>query len=105
MTVKVAVEGRADRFPLGAAVVGQGGFASRKVVELPWTAAASDAGKLAVWLVEPKTGAVAMKTVTAEAFDSQTLILSAGLEGGEQVITAGGKFLYPGEIVAPQEAP
>ena len=32
-------------------------------------------------------------------------MLSDGLDGGEQIVTAGGKFLYPGEIVAPQEAP
>ena len=44
--------------PLGAAVIGQAAFAPRKVVELPWTAAASDAGQLAVWIYDPATHAV-----------------------------------------------
>ncbi|MDE3176380.1 MAG: efflux RND transporter periplasmic adaptor subunit [Pseudomonadota bacterium] len=105
VTVKVGVEGDPDKMPLGAPVIGRANFAARKVVELPWTAAASDAGALAVWVLDPASGAVAMKPVTAEAFDNETLILSAGLQGGEEVVTAGGKFLYPGEIVAPQERP
>lgn len=105
VAVKVGIEGDSDKMPLGAAVIGRADFAARKVVELPWTAAASDAGALAVWIVDPASGAVAMKPVTAEAFDNETLILSAGLEGGERVVTAGGKFLYPGEVVMPQEAP
>jgi RND family efflux transporter MFP subunit len=103
--VKVGLDDGADKMPLGAAVVGQAAFAPRKVVELPWTAAASDQGRLAVWLYDPATHAVAMKRVTAEAYDNETLVLNDGLADGDQVVTAGGKFLYPGEIVAPQEGP
>ena len=104
VTVKVGLDEGADAMPLGAPVIGRGGFAARKVVSLPWTAAASDGGHLAVWLVDPKTSAVSLKQVVAESFENETLLLNAGLAGGEQVVTAGGKFLYPGEIVAPQEA-
>jgi RND family efflux transporter MFP subunit len=103
VTVKVGLDEGADKMPLGAAVIGRGGFAARKVVSLPWTAVASDAGHLAVWLVDPKSLAVSMKRVTAESYENDTLLLSGGLTGGEQVVTAGGKFLFPGEIVAPQE--
>lgn len=102
VTVKVAVIEGANKMPLGAAVVGEAGFAPRKVVELPWSAAASDGGKLAVWIVDPASRAVSLKPVTAEAFGNERLILDGGLAGGEKVVTAGGKFLYPGEIVAPQ---
>jgi membrane fusion protein, multidrug efflux system len=105
VTVKVGIDDDADRMPLGAAVVGQAVFAARRVVELPWTAAASDDGRLAVWVYDPATRAVSMKRVSAEAYDNETLVLGDGLAGGEQIVTAGGKFLYPGEIVAPQEAP
>ena len=103
VTVKVGIDQGADKMPLGAGVVGQARFAVRKVVELPWTAAASDAGALAVWVYDPASGAVAIKKVVAEAFDNETLILAEGLSGGEKIVTAGGKFLYPGEVVAPQE--
>jgi len=102
--VKVAVVDGADKMPLGAAVVGEAGFAPSKVVELPWSAAASDAGKFAVWTVDPASRAVSLKPVTVEGFGNETLILDGGLSGGETVVTAGGKFLYPGEIVAPQRA-
>jgi RND family efflux transporter MFP subunit len=102
--VKVTVEGDADKMPLGAAVVGEAGFAPSKVVDLPWSAAASDEGKLAVWVVDPKSRTVSLQQVKALAFGDETLILAGGLSGGEKVITAGGKFLYPGEIVAPQGA-
>jgi RND family efflux transporter MFP subunit len=103
VAVKVGLEDDGGRLPLGAAVIGRGGFAPREVVELPWTAAASDGGKLAVWLYDPQSQAVRLQRVTAEAFDNDRLILNGGLKGGEKVVTAGGKFLYPGEIVAPQE--
>jgi RND family efflux transporter MFP subunit len=104
VTVKVGVGEGAEKMPLGAAVVGEASFSPSKVVELPWSAAASDAGKLAVWVVDPASRAVSLKRVTAQGFGNETLILNGGLAGGESVVTAGGKFLYPGEIVAPQGA-
>ena len=103
VTVKVGLDEGADEMPLGAPVIGHGGYAARKVVSLPWTAAASDAGQLAVWIVDPQSLAVSLKRVTAESFENETLLVADGLSGGEQVVTAGGKFLYAGEIVAPQE--
>lgn len=103
VTVKVGLDEGADKMPLGAAVIGRGGFAPRKVVSLPWTAVASDAGRLAVWVVDPQSQAVSLKRVTAESFENETLLVADGLSGGERVVTAGGKFLYPGEVVAPQE--
>jgi len=103
VTVKVGLDEGADKMPLGAPVIGRGGFAARKVVSLPWTAAASDGGHLAVWLVDPQSRAVSLKRVSAESYEDDVLLLSGGLAGGEQVVTAGGKFLFPGEIVAPQE--
>ncbi len=72
-------------------------------MSLPWTAAASDGGHLAVWLVDPQSRAVSLKRVVAESFENETLLVNDGLTGGESVVSAGGKFLYPGEIVAPQE--
>jgi RND family efflux transporter MFP subunit len=103
VTVKVGVEHGAEKMPLGAPVVGRGAFAPKQVVELPWTATDSMGGHLAVWVVDPATHAVQLKPVTAEAFDNQTLLIAEGLTGGDQVVTAGGKFLYPGEVVAPLE--
>ena len=104
VTVKVGVEHGAEKMPLGAPVVGRAAFAPKKVVELPWTATDSDHGHLAVWVVDPATRAVALKPVTAEAFDNESLLIAEGVSAGEQVVTAGGKFLYPGAVVAPLEA-
>ena len=104
VAVKVGLDNHADAMPLGAAVIGAGGFAPRDVVALPWTAAASDGGRLAVWVYDPVSRAVAIKPVVAEAYENDTFIVSGGLKGGEVIVTAGGKFLYPGEIVAPQES-
>ena len=102
VTVKVAIDS-AKPFPLGAPVVGRATFEPRKVVALPWTAAASDRGALAVWVLDPGTQKVAMKRVTAESFDNDTLVVADGLADGERVVTEGGKFLYPGQIVDPLE--
>ena len=59
---------------------------------------ASDKGP-AVWVVDPVTFIVALKSVEVLSFDPGTVVVSAGLDGGEIVVTAGVQALHPGQKV------
>ena len=102
--VKVGIEEGAAEMPLGAAVTGKGAFAPQKVFVLPWSAAATRDGALAVWVVDPASKTASPRVVVAEAFEREKLFIQSGLKPGEIVVTEGGKFLYPGAPVDIAEA-
>lgn len=85
---------------LGAAVVGTGKWTPRNLVALPWTSlSASEAGP-AVWVIDPETNAVSQRAITVERYVKGKILVSAGLKDGEMVVTAGGQFLRPGQVVS-----
>lgn len=98
--VKVELEETPPRMNLGASVSGKPRSRSRKVVILPWTSMASANGQPAVWILDPATEAVSLRPIEVAAFESGTLVVGGGLEPGEFVVTAGTKFLRPGQIVS-----
>jgi RND family efflux transporter MFP subunit len=102
--VKVEMDNAPAAMTLGSAVIGSDAFASRQVAVLPWSAAASKDGKLAVWIVDPATKAVSLRAVQPEAFEKEKLLIREGLAPGEIVVTEGDKFLFPGQIVDIAEA-
>lgn len=97
--VKVGVDENAPAMPLGAAVTGKGTFVPMKVYDLPWSAAATKDGALAVWVVDPATKTADTRVVVAEAFERDRLFVRSGLNAGDIVVTEGGKFLFPGAPV------
>jgi len=94
--VKVGLETTPARMSLGAAVIGSGGFKPRRVIDLPRAALYRWESQPAVWVVDPKTSTVTPRVVAIERYDSDRIILSAGVAPGERVVTAGIQFLYPG---------
>ena len=102
--VKVEMDNAPAAMSLGSSVIGSDAFASRQVAVLPWSAAASMDGKLAVWIVDPATKAVSLRAVQPEAFEKEKLLIREGLTPGEIVVTEGDKFLFPGQIVDISEA-
>jgi len=97
--VKLEIDDAPTAMSLGSSVIGSDAFESRKVAALPWSAAASMDGKLAVWVIDPASKAVSLRAVQPEAFEKEKLLIREGLKPGEIVVTEGGKFLFPGEIV------
>ena len=53
----------------------------------------------AVWVVDPKTNTVSLKTIVVESYETKTIVVSRGLQIGDRVVTDGGKLLRPGQIV------
>lgn len=58
----------------------------------------------AVWLVDPKTSTVGMRTVEVKEFDPGRVLVASGLNPGDIVVTAGVQALQPGQKVRPLES-
>ncbi|WP_430681758.1 efflux RND transporter periplasmic adaptor subunit [Mesorhizobium australafricanum] len=97
--VKVGIPDTPAGMPLGAAVIGTVSAKPVKAVLLPWQALTSTAGKPAVWIVDLSSKAVTTAPVEVLAFDSGVVVVDKGLREGQNVVTAGGQLLSPGQKI------
>jgi membrane fusion protein, multidrug efflux system len=70
---------------------------------LPLTSLYRQDDKPAVWVYDPATQKVALRPVTVGQFREDGVVVTAGLAGGEWVVTAGVHKLQPGQKVRPYE--
>lgn len=98
--VKVSITVPPPEFALGSVVFGCATLEARQVVLLPSGALTNLAGEPAVWIVDPKTSEVSLKPVSVASYETHKVVIEAGLEPGERVVTAGAKTLRPNQIVA-----
>lgn len=68
-------------------------------IRLPLTAVVDRAGQRQVWVVDPKTSRVALRTVTLGTAQDDRVQVLAGLAGGETVVSAGVHMLQAGQRV------
>lgn len=97
--VKVMVPNTPIEMPLGAAITGTIVSKPQPAIVLPWQALMSDAGKPAVWTIDPATKAVALATIEVQSFASGVVVVAKGLEVGQSVVAQGGQLLSPGQVV------
>ena len=72
------------------------------IIQLPLSAVQSDAaGKFFVWTVERDTWRVTKRSIEVGVPNRKQVPVLAGLEIGEQVVAAGGAWLYDGMQVRP----
>lgn len=71
-------------------------------VLLPTPAVTRRDGQNIVWIVDPQNGQVNPRTVQTGAFREDGIIVTQGLQNGEQVVVAGVQTLVPGQIVRPK---
>ena len=94
-------EGRHSRhagsMPLGAAVIGINAMPAKAVV-LPWQAPTSNDGKPAVWILDPATGG-GDRAGRSAGLRFRQGVVDKRAGGRREVVTAGGQFLSPGQIV------
>jgi multidrug efflux system membrane fusion protein len=69
------------------------------LVLLPLTALARDGANPAVWLVDPKSSKVRLRQVTVGQFREDGVTITAGLQPGDVVVTAGVHKLKPDQVV------
>ncbi|MBU1304198.1 MAG: efflux RND transporter periplasmic adaptor subunit, partial [Alphaproteobacteria bacterium] len=101
--VKLKMASPPGQMTLGSVVTTLAQYQSTKAVVLPASALTSDGGKPAVWIVAPDTNSVSLRQVTLQMFDSKSLVITAGLEVGERVVTEGASLIFPHQIVAFKE--
>lgn len=97
--VKVSIDDAPAAMTLGSIVTGTARWKPVERVVLPWSALTSIGAAPAVWVVDPATSAVAQKRIVIDAYETGAIIIKDGLQPGERVVTDGGKFLSPGQIV------
>ncbi|MFT0865352.1 efflux RND transporter periplasmic adaptor subunit [Pseudomonas sp. CAM1A] len=88
-----------DTFHLGTAVSVTLSSAVSPRSELPRTALLERDGKTQVWVVDPQQKTVAIRDVQLLERDEQRIVLAAGVQPGERVVTAGVNILKPGQKV------
>lgn len=99
--VKIAIDAPPPAMTLGAAVIGVGRFNPENVFVLPASAFFTENGGPAVWTVDPRSHAAAIKPIVIDSFRTGQLLVRSGLQAGDIVVTAGVQLLSPGQIVNP----
>ncbi len=96
--VKIALDEVPAGMELGSAVSATGNPRGKPGVELPWSALTKDVHDPAVWLVDPAHKAQLQK-VTVGRYLTGKVVITEGLESGQQVVVLGGQLLHPGMLV------
>jgi membrane fusion protein, multidrug efflux system len=97
--VKVGLDEWPEAMRLGATVFGQARMRGSNGIELPATALTMVENQSAVWVVDPKSQQVSLRTVEMQRHASSSIVVSKGVEPGELVVTAGVHALRPGQKV------
>ncbi|UVK99017.1 efflux RND transporter periplasmic adaptor subunit [Pseudomonas sp. B21-048] len=93
--VKVSLDRLPEGMQLGSVVSATAKPVGKTAVELPWSALTKNLSDPAVWLVDAE-GKAQLHTVTVGRYLTGKVIVSAGLNGDEKVVIAGGQLLHPG---------
>jgi membrane fusion protein, multidrug efflux system len=97
--VKVGIIDPPEGMELGSTVTGSIKLSAPPGVEIPASALTEANGNPAVWVVDPRSQTVSLRSVDVSRYDPATVVISQGLETGEVVVTAGVQVLRPGQKV------
>jgi RND family efflux transporter MFP subunit len=97
--VKVALKNPPEPMRFGASVMGRLKASTAPVMVLPGSALFDKGGKPAVWIVDKAKGTVSLRPVTIVRYETDSVIVSGGLEPGDIVVTAGVNRLREGQSV------
>jgi RND family efflux transporter MFP subunit len=87
--VKVTLKNPPEQMRFGSSIVGRLKASSTPVVVLPGSALFDKGGVPAVWVVDPNEDSVALRTVAVGRYETDRVMVKAGLSAGEIVVTAG----------------
>jgi RND family efflux transporter MFP subunit len=89
---------------LGSTVTGRMKLDSAPGIQVPATALVRANGKTAVWVVDKASGTVSLRNIELGNADADMVRVTAGLQPGDVVVTAGVQALRPGQKVRMLEA-
>jgi RND family efflux transporter MFP subunit len=84
---------------LGSTVVGSMRMDTAAAIEVPGSALVRQGTQSAVWVVDPKTETVSLRTIDVASHDADRVVVGGGLASGDVVVTAGVQALHPGQKV------
>jgi RND family efflux transporter MFP subunit len=99
-TVKVALPDGLSDMRLGMSAVGRFASAERQLAVLPGAALFQQAGKPAVWVVNPERQTVSLVPVALYRVDADHIVVEGGLAEAALVVTAGVQSLRPDQKVS-----
>jgi RND family efflux transporter MFP subunit len=102
--VKVGIIDPPTGMELGSTITGRIKLAAPPGVEIPASALTQADGLPAVWVVDPDSQTVTLRSVEVLRYDPVSVVISRGLETGDVVVTAGVQVLRPGQKVRLLEA-
>ncbi len=97
--VRVGLDNPPPAMRLGSTVIGTLQMTAASGIELPASALTRLDDQPAVWVVDPETFKVALRTIDVEQFNLSNVVVAGGLAPGEVVVTAGVQALRPGQQV------
>lgn len=99
---RYVLEGESTQFPLGATVtvrISTGGDNGKPTMEIPLGSLIDRGDGASVWVIDPKSSAVAKRPVSIAKLGAETASISRGLQGGDLVVSLGAHLLNTGEVV------
>jgi membrane fusion protein, multidrug efflux system len=97
--VRVGLIDPPEDMRLGSTINGRVHFGRSGGIEIPASALTASDGAPAIWVVDPATNTVALRTVEVTRFTPATVGIASGVEVGERIVTAGVQALRPGQEV------
>ena len=101
LAIKVELDESLPAMTLGAAVYGEGPrpLDSLEAITLSPGSLTSAAGQPSVWIVDPATGAVSARQITIARYETNRVIVAAGLRPGDLVVTSNTQKMSPNQTV------
>jgi RND family efflux transporter MFP subunit len=103
--IRITLDDPPEAFRLGTTVITTLSTGQDKVMRLPGSAILDRDGKTFVWRVDPSNGAVSLREVQGTRSEDGTLNVTAGLEAGTRVVTAGVHSLREDQVVRIDQEP
>jgi len=97
--VKVGLAEPPPEMRLGATVTGRMEVDEGEVIELPASALTRQGGEPAVWVVDPESSTVALRSIDVVRFEPASVVVADGVKPGDIVVTAGVQALHPGQKI------
>jgi RND family efflux transporter MFP subunit len=98
-TVKVTLRNPPQQLRFGMSIGGRWSVNSGLVVALPLSALFEQNGTPAVWVVDQRSGSVALRPIAVARYETDRVVIADGLAKGDVVVTAGANTLTQGQKV------
>ena len=102
--VKVGLPSRRRRCGWGPPSPGGWRWTRARSSSLPASAVTRQGDEPAVWVVDPQSSTVGLRSIDVLRFEPAYVVVASGVEPGEVVVTAGVQALHPGQKVRVLEA-